>query len=270
MLKNNKKDYCVYFHVNPVKQEVFYVGAGNKKRPFSKYGRSEFWHKVVKKYNYEIIIIHENLSWEEVCVLEIKYIKQIGQRSKNTGPLVNLTAGGDGFIGLTPWNKGLTRETSEKVDKVAKLKEGKHLSIETKRKKSLALKGRKHTEEHIAKQVEGQRKRYKKSTAEEKYKIAKKVWETRCKNGTNQQTEEMKERIRKTLTGRKSSEETKKKISLALKGKKRACKTIQRDKEIFQLLSTKTVAELAIIYDLHITRIRQIYKQYNKKSNEEN
>jgi len=268
MLKNNKKDYCVYFHINPVKQEVFYVGVGNKKRPFSKYGRSEFWHKVVRKYNYEIVIIHENLSWQEVCMLEIRYIKQIGQRSKNTGPLVNLTEGGDGFIGLIPWNKGLTRETDEKVDKVAKLKEGKHLSIETKRKKSLALKGKKHTEEHIANQIIGQKKRHKKRTVEEKHRIAKKGWVTRCKNGTNRQTEELKEKIRKIRTGTKLSEETKKKIGLALKGKKRGCKTTQRDEEIAQLFSTKTAAELSTIYNLHITRIRQIYKKYKK--NEKN
>jgi len=39
----------LYFHINSVKNEIFYVGIGNNKRPFSKSTRSKLWHNVVKK-----------------------------------------------------------------------------------------------------------------------------------------------------------------------------------------------------------------------------
>lgn len=92
MKKHNK---CVYFHINPVKQEVFYVGIGSVKRPYHKSGRNNWWINTVNKYGYHIIIIHSNLSLLEACELEVKYIAQIGRRGKGLGSLVNGTAGGD-------------------------------------------------------------------------------------------------------------------------------------------------------------------------------
>ena len=85
---------CVYLHINLTKQEVFYVGIGNLLRPYKVKDRSKFWRKITNKYPYQIIILHENLSWEEASELEIKYIKQIGRRDLKLGPLVNLTNGG--------------------------------------------------------------------------------------------------------------------------------------------------------------------------------
>jgi len=93
---------CVYLHINPIKQEVFYVGIGNiKKRPYSKRLKSlnNHWHKIVNKYGYQVIIIHKDLSWQRACELEIKYIKQIGRHDKGLGSLTNHTDGGDGSNG---------------------------------------------------------------------------------------------------------------------------------------------------------------------------
>ncbi len=90
------KDIYVYLHVNPNRQEVFYVGIGNNKRPYLKSNRSSQWKRYTKKHDYQVIIIHEKLSWEEACLLEIKYIAQIGRRDKGLGNLVNQTDGGDG------------------------------------------------------------------------------------------------------------------------------------------------------------------------------
>lgn len=101
---------CVYFHVNFISQEIFYVGIGNIDRPNSK-RRSNWWHNVVNKYGYDIIIIHENLSWEEACSLEIKYIAQIGRADKGLGTLVNMTDGGEGHTGP------LKEETKIKMSK---------------------------------------------------------------------------------------------------------------------------------------------------------
>ncbi len=87
----------LYFHINPIKQEVFYIGIGKNGRSYNKYSRSVFWRNIVKKYGYDIIIIHDDLTKEEACQLEIKYIAQIGRRDKCLGTLVNQTDGGDGI-----------------------------------------------------------------------------------------------------------------------------------------------------------------------------
>jgi hypothetical protein len=99
MLKE-KKDFLLYFHINPIRQEIFYIGIGSATRPYAKNNRGIFWHRTVKKYGYDIIIIYNNLSWGKACELEVKYIKQIGKRNQKEGPLVNLTVGGDGRPGL--------------------------------------------------------------------------------------------------------------------------------------------------------------------------
>lgn len=91
---------CVYFHINPIKQEVFYVGIGlSGIRPYRLSSRTKLWKNIVKKYGYDVIIIHDNLTYEEASELEIKYIEQIGRRDKGLGPLVNNTSGGDGIRG---------------------------------------------------------------------------------------------------------------------------------------------------------------------------
>lgn len=93
--------YCLYLHINPVKQEIFYVGIGNKNRPYSKRSRSDFWHNIVKKYDYNVIIIENNLNIIEACKKEVYWIKRIGRRDLHEGTLVNLTDGGDGIINLS-------------------------------------------------------------------------------------------------------------------------------------------------------------------------
>ena len=91
----NNASKVVYFHINPIKNEIFYIGIGNKTRPYSK-NRSKGWYEIVSKYEYDVIIIQENLSWDEACIIEKKYIKQIGRKDLGLGSLVNLTNGGEG------------------------------------------------------------------------------------------------------------------------------------------------------------------------------
>jgi hypothetical protein len=91
---------CLYFHINSVKNEVFYVGIGNEKRPYVKHKRSKLWNNVVKKYNYVVDIIEEGLSWKEACEKERFYIAKIGRKDKGLGPLVNHTDGGEGAKGI--------------------------------------------------------------------------------------------------------------------------------------------------------------------------
>ena len=56
--------YCVYFHINPLKNEIFYVGIGSVKRAHSK-SRSKWWKNIVSKYGYIIDIIETDLTWSE-------------------------------------------------------------------------------------------------------------------------------------------------------------------------------------------------------------
>ena len=68
-----ERDKCLYFHINIIKQEVFYVGIGNKERPYSNVSRTKLWKNIVNKYGYQIIIIHENMTLKEVNTLEKQY-----------------------------------------------------------------------------------------------------------------------------------------------------------------------------------------------------
>lgn len=95
-MKKDKNIYCLYFHINLINKEVFYVGIGNEKRPYIKSDRSEFWNKTVKKYGYEVKIVNTELAWTEACELEKFWIKKIGRRDLKEGTLVNLTDGGEG------------------------------------------------------------------------------------------------------------------------------------------------------------------------------
>lgn len=92
-------NFCVYFHYIKNESCPFYIGIGSLKRPYDK-RRSKFWNNIVNKYGQPIIkIIHENLSWDDACKLEIQYIKKYGRRDIGTGCLVNMTDGGDGSTG---------------------------------------------------------------------------------------------------------------------------------------------------------------------------
>src|SRR3972149_3632616 len=174
---NNKTTNCLYFHINTFTNEVFYIGIGSIERPYSKYDRSKWWHNIVNKYGYIVVIIHENLPWKEACELEIKYIAQIGRADLRKGTLVNMTDGGDGQsigykhseetkrkIGKSSkkfWSgpqseeirkRMVTSQTgkhrSEEIkNKISISNTGKKLSEETKKKIGISSTGRKHSEE---------------------------------------------------------------------------------------------------------------------------
>lgn len=204
----DREIFCLYFHVNPIKQEVFYIGIGNSKRPWKKIGRSQWWKNEVNKYGYEVIIIHKNLSWPESCKLEIDYIAQIGRRDKGLGALVNLTDGGDG-------NKGCIF-TKERIEKVKKKLTGRKATQEQNNNNSKAHLNLKQTKETIAKRVA-------KNTGQ------KRTLETRSKMSVRQtgipKSEETKEKIRQKALGRFPSEETKRKRSETMK------KTLKKKRE---------------------------------------
>jgi hypothetical protein len=111
--------YYVYIYLNPLKSgkfdfgldfsflyEPFYVGKGHLDR--CEYGMkySNFTSNLHKKNTIKKIIesgqqpiivkIHENLLEDKAFELETFFISKIGRRDMKTGPLVNLTDGGEG------------------------------------------------------------------------------------------------------------------------------------------------------------------------------
>lgn len=88
--------YYIYLHVKSTDLKPFYIGKGNGRRCFSKQSRSNHWNNIVNKHGYDIILIEENLTHESAIELEKYWIKRIGRKDLNNGPLVNLTDGGEG------------------------------------------------------------------------------------------------------------------------------------------------------------------------------
>ena len=92
-------DKVVYLHRSKSDGKVFYVGMGNKYRPYQfKQGRNKFWYNYVSKYGEPLVeIVEKNLSKEDAFELEKKLIKKYGRRTKGRGELVNITKGGDSY-----------------------------------------------------------------------------------------------------------------------------------------------------------------------------
>ncbi len=93
--ENNK---VVYLHKRKTDKKVFYVGIGNPNRPYTIQGRTDFWWRIVNKYDYIIEVIQDNLSPKEAQKIEKELIEKYGRRDLKKGYLVNLTDGGDGAI----------------------------------------------------------------------------------------------------------------------------------------------------------------------------
>jgi predicted GIY-YIG superfamily endonuclease len=96
-----KRNNCiVYIHKRKLDGMVFYVGIStNYKRPYQSKRSQKFWMDYTKKYDYDVEIIREGLSWEDACEVEMDLISKYGRRDLGEGQLVNMTNGGDGTIG---------------------------------------------------------------------------------------------------------------------------------------------------------------------------
>jgi hypothetical protein len=170
--------------------EPFYVGKGQGRRhkdhlmhatsnyPYSRNNlKINKIKKIINETSTEPIILklHENISNTESNKLEMNAIRVIGRIDIKTGPLTNLTNGGEGTIGIVysedykrkmsvavkNRNWTYTKEYGEKISKakkgvkmseearrnMSKSAKGKIISEETKRKMSIASKGHKHSEE---------------------------------------------------------------------------------------------------------------------------
>lgn len=92
----------LYRHIRLDNNEPFYIGIGTDsqyKRANNFYNRSNHWKNITNKTQYEVEIILDDLTWEEACQKEIEFIALYGRKDLNRGTLVNLTDGGEGFLG---------------------------------------------------------------------------------------------------------------------------------------------------------------------------
>jgi hypothetical protein len=142
-------DKVVYRHRRLDDNSVFYVGIGNKRRPFIKIGRNSYWKNIVNKCGYYVEIIQENLSLEDAKELEVFLISLYGRKDIKTGILSNMSDGGDGGnlsedfrIKISERRKGIRTlpldyvRTKEHCEKISNAKKG-MVSY---------FKGKKHTE----------------------------------------------------------------------------------------------------------------------------
>lgn len=216
-MTNLDNKYYIYFHINPLKNEIFYVGKGKGNRAFYKKNRSDFWNNISNKYGYIVDIVEENLTEEESFEREVFYIKKIGRRDLELGTLVNQTDGGEGVTNsINPNRKGcrLSDDHKKKISDANKGKKLESMRDETKKKISDANKGKKswrkglknicseETKNRMSDAKNGKKRGpYKKNDSSKRIKFS----------------EETKRKMSDSRKGKKASEETKKKNSENMK-----------------------------------------------------
>jgi hypothetical protein len=217
-----KKGYFVYDNIQ-FEYEPFYIGKGTKNRYKWHYNqiikklreglkikntpKNQKIKSIISKGFKPIIIkIKENISDEDSQILEKNIILKIGRKNLKTGPLCNLTEGGNGGNTYNNLNEEQLKIISLKksASMIGKNK-GKTLKKETKQrisnslkgknrpKHSELMKGRKLTESHKNAISKSGKERYKNSPSKLKKKVAQynkegeliKVWDslTEAKKG---------------------------------------------------------------------------------------
>jgi hypothetical protein len=144
----------VYRHRRLDTNKIFYIGISKDNiRPYSdgRY-RNEIWNRIVKKTDYIVEIIANDISYEDAIELEIFLISLYGKLCNKTGILSNLTDGGEGTLGHKSWckgTKGLVKPNKGSFQKGSKSwNKGMTMSDEHKKIISEANKGRKLSKEH--------------------------------------------------------------------------------------------------------------------------
>jgi hypothetical protein len=132
----------IYQHRRKDTNLIFYIGIAKNsdkkyKRAYSTKKRNAIWNSIVSRFDYNVEIIEDNLTWEEACEKEKFWISFYGRIDLKTGTLANLTSGSEGLHDASD----ITR------DKMRSRMLGSKLSEETKIKMGKSRKGRIVTEE---------------------------------------------------------------------------------------------------------------------------
>lgn len=131
--------FYVYAYISSKTLLPYYIGKGKNDRAFRKHGRVS-----VPKDKSFIVFLEMNLTEIGALALERRYVRWYGRRENDTGILLNLTDGGEGASGRI--------FTKEQREAVSRIKKGTKHSDKTKALISEKGKGRKQTEESLAKQ----------------------------------------------------------------------------------------------------------------------
>lgn len=137
--------YYIYMYIDPVSLEPFYVGKGKNSRwrlyKHENISNLGLRRKIAKarRTSHEVIIdiVIDELDESAAFIYERALIAVIGRRDLGTGPLFNLTNGGEGTTGprlnFIPWNKGKTL-SPEHLQKISDTLKGRIFSEEHRRK----------------------------------------------------------------------------------------------------------------------------------------
>ena len=137
MKLSESKKFCVYEHIRPDKNAVFYVGKGTIARSRKKTGRNKYWNNIVSKNNGFIVrFVIQNIDEELAFLVESEYIDVLRRRGIS---LANLTNGGEGCSG-----RKISDESRKKISASHK---GKKRSREVVERLRLSMIGRRHSDE---------------------------------------------------------------------------------------------------------------------------
>ena len=142
----------VYIHKRADNGDVFYIGIGKtEKRAYQEKHRNQYWKNVAKKHGYVVCVIKRDISWDEACSMEVELIAK-HKRKVHGGSLCNITAGGDGVVGV--------KMPEGQKKKISESNKGKKRSLQTRNKISKSRIGIVFSEDHrlnISKSNKGQK-----------------------------------------------------------------------------------------------------------------
>ena len=185
---------CVYCHVRLDTDEVFYVGIGrSEKRAFDmKRGRNKYHKSITSNHGARVQVIIKDIEWDVACFWEKAWIKAL----KGAGyKLANMTDGGDGVFNPSD-------EVRIKISKA--LTGNKHASgiIRTE-----------HQRIEISKRMTGNQVWLGRSHSEE---TINKIKDKLSGRPGRKKSQEEKDKISKTMTGKKRPKETCNKMSASM------------------------------------------------------
>lgn len=127
----------VYRHIRLDKNEPFYIGIGadeDYKRAHEKCAsrRSGFWTKIARKTEFLVEILIDDVDVETAKAKEMEFIKLYGRKNLGTGPLCNLTDGGDGLINIVFTEQHRQRLSAANRGKVYSLERRQRMSEQRK------------------------------------------------------------------------------------------------------------------------------------------
>lgn len=218
-------NFYVYLHRKASDNSIFYVGKGKGFRAYRTSGRSDYWNKKFNKHGLIVEILFKDLIESEAFRLEIETIKNLKESGEN---IINLTNGGEGMSGHKMSNESLVK-----------------MSLAQKNQKPWSDEARKKMSDRVS--GEGCYWFGRKLSEEHRKKIS-------VKHIGKKVSQDVIDKIKKTLTGKKKKEGSSINYSNAVTG----VKNPNYDDAIFNFINIDGTEEQCTKYELR--------KKYNLDS----